>query len=102
MDALSTLDIVNSTLRQCVAFGNGGALAVQDSQLSITNSTIEDCGLWGYTSVRFRGRRTSRCASATWLDVFCAGRRAVHHAVLGQCECDRNVRHGHLSRQLSH
>ena len=52
MDVLSTVDIVNSTLRQCVGFGIGGAIAVQDSQLRMTNSTIEDSGQWGYTTVR--------------------------------------------------
>jgi hypothetical protein len=60
VDVLSTLDIVNSTLRQCVAYGNGGALSVQDSQLSIINSTIEDCGLWRFTLVR----PAARCAQA--------------------------------------
>ena len=62
MDVLSTLDIVNSTLRECVAFGNGGALAVQDSQLTITNSTIENGGKWGYTLVRFAAARRAKAA----------------------------------------
>jgi hypothetical protein len=30
VDVLSTLDIVNSTLRHCVAYGTGGAISVQD------------------------------------------------------------------------
>ncbi len=65
MDVLSTLDIVNSTLRHCVAYGTGGAISVQDSRLRITNSTIEDSGQWGYTTVRPAARFAAQARELT-------------------------------------